>query len=145
VEPTTKRTCPLDEKERFVKLYDVIAEGFRSYTQNVVWTAGLLVGSIGWFLQSDSARNFVHVNPTARIGAAVVVVLVAALHTAASWLYYKHSQMRIDLLESEYDDLHPLPYKDFRIRGIVFVINLVLNWALAGGLIVLIITASARA
>lgn len=56
---SAKRSCPMDERERFSRLYDVIIDIFKSYTANFVWTVGLLSLTAGWFISSESSRAFI--------------------------------------------------------------------------------------
>lgn len=133
-----KLDCPLDDKEKFSKLYDVIAEGFRSYTQNVVWTAGLLVGAIGWLLSSKPSRDFIQASNIAFLAAIIIPILIGILHTMVCYFYLNHSKKRVEFLEQNYEKLELLPYRDFLIEERVHSINLVLNWVLIAGFIALV-------
>jgi len=141
----TKQPCPLDERERFLKLYDVIVDAFDRYIKNVTWTAGLLAVAIGWFLSSTNTRDFVRDSHKAYLGALGVVGVVVLLHTSASWVYYRHSSRRVAEMRARYSSLEPLPFDDYRITASVFLINLLLNWALAAGLLLFIEAAQHKA
>jgi hypothetical protein len=136
-----KRKCPLDKRERFVKLYDLIVDIFRTYTANFVWTAGLFSVANGWFLSSTSSRDFIRDSLPAFRGAILVVCVVGLLHTGSCWMYYRRSQERIAQLAAEYEDLHPLPFRDYEIRTSIFIVNLLVSWALVAGLLAFLVAA----
>jgi hypothetical protein len=138
---SAKRVCPMDEHERFVKFYDLIPEIFRSYTANFVWTVGLLTLANGWFLSSASSRDFIRGSAAAYLSAILVVSAVGLIHTVSCWWYYRRSQVKIAQLTTEYTDLHPLPFQDYEIKRSIFLVNLLVSWALVICLIVMITAA----
>ena len=143
MEPTVspKRECPMDERERFTKLYDFIVEIFRTYMTNFVWTVGLLSLANGWLLSSTSSRDFIRGSVPACVGAILVTCILGLVHTGSNWMYYRRSQEKIAQLSSEYKDLHPLPYRDYEIRPSIFINNLLVSWTLVIGLIVFVVAA----
>ena len=140
-----KRECPMDERERFAKLYDVIVDIFRNFTANLVWTVGLLSLANGWFLSSSSSRDFIRGSTPAYLGAILVVSLLGLVHTASCWMYYRRSRDRIVQLTTEYTNLHPLPYREYEIRVSVLIVSLLVSWALVAGLIAFIVAAHTSA
>ena len=138
---SAKRTCPMDERERFSKLYDVILDIFKSYMANFAWTVGLLSLAIGWLLSSESSRAFIQRSLIAFLGAVLVVAIIGLLHTVASWWYYQRSQETIAEITGTYDDLHPLPFRHYEIRPSVLIGNLLVAWILVAGLIAFLVAA----
>lgn len=136
-----KRKCPIDERERFLKLYELIVEIFRSYVSNFVWTVGLFTLAIGWLLNSTESRLFIASDPFAFGAALAVVSIIALIHSGASRAYYHRSRDRVAQMAAEYEDLHPLPFREYEIRSSVFWMNLVVNLTLAAGLIVFLVVA----
>ena len=136
-----KRKCPMDERERFAKLYDVILDIFKSYMANFVWTAGLFSLAIGWFISSDSGRAFIRNSRIAFVGAVLVLGIITLVHTVSCWWYYRRSQETIAQISREYDDLQPLPYRHYEIRPSVLIGNLLVNWTLAAGLVAFLVAA----
>lgn len=134
-EVSSKRDCPMDERERFGKLYELIVDIFRSYTTNFVWTVGLFSLAIGWLFSSANGRDFIRSSRLAFIGAVLIVIVIGLVHTASCWWYYRRSQQKIAQLEADYQGLHPLPFRDYEIRRSILVANLVVAWTLAVGLI----------
>jgi hypothetical protein len=140
-EVSPKRKCPMEERERFIRLYDVIVDIFRTYTANFVWTVGLLSLANGWFLSSSNSRDFIRASVPAYFGAILVVSIVGLIHTTSSWMYYRRSQERIAQLITDYTDLHPLPFRDYEIRASMLVVNLLVSWSLVAGLITFVVAA----
>jgi glucose-6-phosphate-specific signal transduction histidine kinase len=135
---SAQKTCPLDERERFTRFYEVIPEVLRAYTANFGWTVGLLSAVIGWIISSETTRAFIGSNPSVYYDLILAVVLIGLLHTAACWNFYQISQKKIAQLTKNYTDLEPLPFEDYRITGQTFVINLLISWALLISLIVML-------
>ena len=138
---SAKRPCPMDEHERFIRLYDLILDIFKTYTANFVWTVGLLSLAMGWLLSSDSSRAFIQRSGTAFFGAVLVVGIIAIIHTVASWWYYQRSQQTIAEITAKYDDLYPLPFRHYEIRTSVLTGNLLVAWVLAAGLVAFLVAA----
>jgi hypothetical protein len=136
-----RRPCPMDERERFIKLYEVILDIFKSYTANFVWTVGLLSLAAGWFISSESSRGFIHRSLLAFLGAVVVVIIVGLIHTVASWWYFQRSQETIAEMANTYDDLQPLPFRHYEIRPSVLIGNLLVSWTVTVGLIAFLVAA----
>jgi hypothetical protein len=140
-EVSPKRKCPMEERERFSRLYDVIVDIFRSYTANFVWTVGLLSLANGWFLSSSSSRDFIRASVPAYLGAIFVVSIIGLLHTGGSLMFYRRSRERIAQLVTEYTDLNPLPFRDYEIHASVLIVNLLASWMLVAGLITFVVSA----
>jgi hypothetical protein len=136
-----KRVCPMDEHERFVKFYDAIPDNFRSYSANFVWTVGLFCLANGWLLSSASSRDFIRTSVLAYVGALIVTSTIGLLHTAVCWGFYLRSQARITQLTTEYEDLSPLPFRDYEISRPILAVNLLVSWASITSLIVLLTAA----
>jgi len=136
-----KQKCPMEKRERFIRLYDVILDIYRTYNSNFVWTVGLLSLSIGWFLSSSSSRDFIRTSVPAFIGAILVASTIGILHTVGSWMFYRHSQERITELTTEYTNLQPLPFRVYEIRRSILVLNLIVSWMLVAGLITFVVAA----
>lgn len=136
-----KQKCPMEKRERFSRLYDVIVEIYRTYNSNFVWTVGLLSLANGWFISSSSSRDFIRTSVPAFLGTIVVAGTMGILHTLGSWMFYRRSRERITELTTEYTDLHPLPFRDYEIRRSVLVVNLILSWLLVAGLITFVVAA----
>lgn len=136
-----KRVCPMDEHERFVKFYDLIPEIFRSYTANFGWTIGLLSAANGWILSSDKSREFIHKSPLAFFGLLLAIFLIGFIHSGACWAFYQRSQQKIAQLSANYEDLDPLPFREYEITQSIFLFNLLMSWSLLGALLTMIIAA----
>ena len=136
-----KRPCPMEERERFVKLYDAIVDLFRSYMANFVWTIGLLSLASGWLLSSSSSRDFIRGSVLAYLGAILVVGCIGLVHTGVCWMYFRRSRERISQLTTDYGNLHPLPFRDYEIRPSVLALNLLVSWALIAGLLAFVFAA----
>jgi hypothetical protein len=141
----SKRACPMDEHERFVKFYDFIPEIFRSYVANITWTVGLLILVNGWILSSESTRAFIQGNKPAYLALILAVVITGVLHTTSCLLFYRRSREKINQLTTEYKDLHPLPFREYEIRKSILIINFILSWSLIISLIILATAAYASA
>lgn len=138
-----KRTCPMDEHERFAKLYDVVLDIYRSYSANFVWTVGLLSLAAGWFISSDSSRAFIQGSSVAFLAAVLVVGVIGLIHSVGCWWFYRRSKDMITEITVAYDDLRPLPFAQYEIRASVLVLNLLVSWAVVAGLIAFLIAARA--
>jgi hypothetical protein len=137
----SKRACPMDEHERFAKFYDAIPDNFRAYSANFVWTVGLFSLANGWLLSSASSREFIRTSVPAYVGALVVTSMIGLLHTAVCWGFYLRSQARIAQLTTEYEDLSPLPFRDYEISRPILAVNLLVSWASIASLIILLTAA----
>ncbi len=138
---SAKRPCPMDERERFSKLYDVILDIFKTYTANFVWTVGLLAVAAGWLLSSESSRAFIQRSGLAFVGAVLVVIIIGLIHTVASWWYFQRSRETVAEMAGTYDDLRPLPFRHYEIRPSVLIGNLLVSWTLTAGLIAFLVAA----
>jgi len=68
------------EKELFDLLYGAAKSTYDSYLYNVWTTMALAVGSIGWLLTSDSARQFLGTQRAAQYISMLCVALILAIH-----------------------------------------------------------------
>ena len=138
-----KRKCPVGEGERFIRLYELIVEIYRAYVANFVWTVGLFAVAIGWFLNSTESRMFIRSSPVAFGCTLAAVSIIALIHSGASWAYCQRSRQRVTQMATHYEDLQPLPFRDYEIRVSIFLMNLGVSITLAVGLIVFLVVAYA--
>jgi hypothetical protein len=106
--------------------------------RNTVWkTLAALRVSIGWLMSSNSARDFLSGNSTIRIGAIIIISIMAIMHCSTLFELYKISKTtRLSIS----DENNPLllsiiksysipiyyPYASFSINGLLFLCLLVL-------------------
>ena len=100
---------------------------------NTVWkTFAALMVSIGWFISSDSARNFVSANFHIQIAALLIVFFMALLHLGTLLDLYKKSLNAKSNLGSELEPLllsvvdsysipMTYPLASFFINGLLYI------------------------
>ena len=108
------------------------------HADNVVKTAGLAVVAIGWFLTSESARDYLMEHPAARAVSLVAVIIVATVHILGIWNLWLSSRRLGESIDPDSQFVHPEVVRMYEVRTAVAVFSTLLAAGLFGALFVLV-------